>query len=60
MPTASPWVSQEVPSEQSVLTLLLLWWSPRSGRGSEKANCLVSVGGEIPSGAELESHCVLF
>lgn len=29
-------------------------------QGSGEACCLVSLGGEIPSEAELESHCVLF
>lgn len=43
----------------SILALLLTQWRPRLGRGREEVNCLVSLGGEIPSGAELGSRCVL-
>lgn len=43
----------------SILALLLTQWRPRLGRGREEINCLVSLGGEIPSGAELGSRCVL-
>lgn len=44
----------------SILTLPLTWRKPRSGRGCEEANCLVSLGEEIMAGTELESHRVLF